>query len=108
MEEERSGAAADPCADVKREFQSVDFSTFMLSLATEALYFLGIAPHPETGETTSNLPMARHFIDIMAMLAEKTRGNLTDDENKLVETLLYDMRLKFVERCSCCQDSKKA
>ncbi len=77
----------------------VDFSTFVLSLGTSVLYHLGVASDPETGATRTNLPMARQVIDIMALLHDKTAGNLTAEEGKLLETLLFDLRLKFVEAC---------
>ncbi len=78
---------------------SVDFSTFVISLGTSALYHLG-ANIPETeGAGVTNLPLARNVIDIIVMLKEKTAGNLTGDESKLVEALLFDLRLKYVEAC---------
>jgi hypothetical protein len=75
----------------------VDFSTFVLGLASNALVQLGVAPDPETGTTTSNLVLARQSIDILGVLHEKTRGNLDDSERRLLEAMLYDLRLKFVE-----------
>ena len=80
------------------EWKKVDFSTFLLSLGTSALYQLGQGGQ-EGGGPAMNLPLARHVIDIMVMLQEKTRGNLSDDESKLIDTLLFDLRLKFVEAC---------
>lgn len=77
----------------------VAFSTFVLSLGTSVLVHLG-AGDPEDSEASEvNLPMARHVIDILAMLKEKTVGNLKDDEQKLIDNLLFDLRLKFVETC---------
>lgn len=77
----------------------VDFSTFVLSLGTSVLYHLGVASDPETGISRTNLPMARQVIDIMSLLKNKTTGNLTLEEGKLLDTLLFDLRLKFVEAC---------
>ena len=85
------------CEEFARE--GVDLATFLLSLGTSVICHLGVAPNPETGKTDVNLPMARHVIDIIAMIQAKTQGNLTDDERKLVDTLLFDLRLKFVEAC---------
>jgi len=76
---------------------AVDFSTFVLSLGTSVLYHLGVASDPETGTARTNLPMARQVIDIMSVLKDKTTGNLTIEEGKLLDTLLFDLRLKFVE-----------
>jgi hypothetical protein len=81
------------------EWRQVDFSTFVLSLGTSVLYHLGQAGGPEGGRPMTNLPMARHVIDIIAMLQTKTQGNLTEDEDKLIEALLFDLRLKFVDAC---------
>ncbi len=79
--------------------QEVAFSAFVLSLGTSALVHLGLAEDPATGRKQVNLPMARHVIDTLSMLKEKTAGNLEEDEVQLVDTLLFDLRLKFVEVC---------
>jgi hypothetical protein len=76
---------------------TVDFHTFVLSLGSSALMHLGELERPGAGAAEKDLPMAKHTIDILAMLQEKTRGNLTPDEAKLLESLLYDLRLRFVE-----------
>jgi uncharacterized protein DUF1844 len=78
---------------------SIDFYTFVLSLGSSAFVHLGDAPHPETGETGKpDLDLAKQSIDILAMLREKTRGNLTAEEEKLMDHLLTDLRLRFVQR----------
>jgi hypothetical protein len=74
----------------------VNFSTFIVSLSTEILFHLGEIPHPETGERQKNLPLAKHAIDTLVMLQEKTRGNLTEEEKKLLESMLYDLRMCFI------------
>ncbi len=75
----------------------VDFSTFILSLSHSALMHLGEAPHPETGDIERNLPLARQTIDLIGMLEEKTKGNLSGDEERLVAQILFDLRMRFVE-----------
>ena len=75
---------------------AIDFVTFVMSLASSVLVHLGELQHPELG-ARRDLPIAKQTIDILGMLAEKTRGNLTADEAKLLEHLLYDLRLKYVE-----------
>jgi hypothetical protein len=75
----------------------VDFSTFVLSLSHSALMDLGQAPHPETGSVATTLPMARQTIDLLAMLEEKTKGNLTGDEERLLTQILFDLRMRYVE-----------
>ena len=75
----------------------VDFATFILSLSHSALLHLGEAQHPETGKFEKNLALARQTIDLVGMLEEKTRGNLTGDEERLIGQILYDLRMRYVE-----------
>jgi hypothetical protein len=76
---------------------AVDFHTFVLSLGSSALLHLGEIEHPDVGATQKDLPMAKHTIDILVMLEQKTKGNLTAAEEKLIQSLLYDLRLRYVE-----------
>jgi hypothetical protein len=77
----------------------IDFYTFVLSLGSSAFVHLGEAPDPETGQPTpANLALAKQTIDILDMLREKTRGNLTPEEEKFMENLLTDLRLRYVEK----------
>lgn len=79
---------------------AIDFYTFILSLGSSAFVHLGDAPHPETRKVEPNLLLAKQTIDILGMLQEKTRGNLTSEEEKFLQTLLSDLRLRFVARSS--------
>ncbi len=72
------------------------FSTFILSLSTSALVHLGELPDPITNKKEINLQLAKQTISIIEMLKEKTKGNLTDEEEKLLDSVLYDVRLKFL------------
>jgi hypothetical protein len=81
-----------------RSAQQIDFVTFVLSLASSAFVHMGDAPHPETGKPEENLALAKQTIDILGMLEAKTRGNLTSEEEKFLENLLADLRLRFVQR----------
>jgi hypothetical protein len=76
----------------------VDFRTFVLSLGSSALVHLGEIGHPEGEQARESLLLARQAIDLLAMLEEKTRGNLTDEESRFLSDLLADLRLKFVEK----------
>ena len=77
----------------------IDFYTFVFSLGSSAIVHLGDAPHPETGTPREpDLLLAKQTIDILAMLGEKTKGNLTPEEEKFLETLLMDLRIRFVEK----------
>lgn len=75
----------------------INFTTFVISLGTQALAFLGEIPNPADGSTQADLVAAKEMIDIIAMLQEKTKGNLDDAEANLVNGFLYDLRLKYVE-----------
>ncbi len=75
----------------------VDFATFIISMNHSALIELGVAPHPETDKVEVNVAHARNTIDLLAMLEEKTKGNLTGDEERLLHQVLYDLRMQCVE-----------
>lgn len=75
----------------------IDFPTFLMSIASAAMMGLGLAPRPDTGKTEVDLEWARQNIDLLEMLQAKTKGNLTDDEAKLLEKLLLECRTKYVE-----------
>lgn len=76
---------------------SIDFATFVMSLSHSALMHFGDTPHPEDGKTEKNLPLAKQTIDLLGLLEEKTKGNLTGDEERLLTQLLFDLRMRFVE-----------
>lgn len=75
----------------------VDFRIFCEGFVGQALYHLGKYPHPTTGETRRDLPWAKYFIDLLGMLADKTKGNLPDDERRFLETMLSTLRLTYVQ-----------
>jgi len=75
----------------------IDFTSFIFSLSTSALIQLGEIQDPFTKELAKNLPLAKQTIDLIGMLKEKTTGNLTPQEEKLVETILYDLRMRYVK-----------
>jgi hypothetical protein len=79
------------------DLPAVDFSTFILSLSHSALVHLGDAPDPDRGRPLPNLPMARQTIDLLALLEEKTRGNLTGEEERLLAQAVYDLKMRFIE-----------
>jgi len=77
----------------------IDFSTFLLSLSTTALYQLGLVPDPESGRPTEPNPvLAQQTIDTLEMLRVKTRGNLEPEEAKLFDSLLYELRMRYVDQ----------
>jgi len=74
----------------------INFSSFLLSLSTSALMHLGEVPDPVAHKIDKNLPLAKQSIDMLGMLKEKTRGNLTSDEEKLLDHLLADLRWRYI------------
>jgi hypothetical protein len=78
-----------------RELPAASFSSFIVSLAGSAMTHMGQAPAGDTGVQV-DIQMARHTIDLLGLLEDKTKGNLDDEEAKLLKTLLYELRTKFV------------
>jgi hypothetical protein len=75
----------------------LDFNAFVLSLGSSALINLGQAPDPVTGKTQDpDLLLAQESIDLLALLEGKTKGNLTPDESRFLQTMLYDLRMRFI------------
>jgi len=79
------------------EKKAIDFNTFVLSLVSSAQVHLGLIPNPVTKQTETNIEAARQTIDIIAVMKDKTKGNLTADEERLLDYCLYDLRMKFVD-----------
>jgi len=75
---------------------TMDFSTFIVSLASSTQVSLGAIPHPETNQLAQNFPAAKQMIDILGMLQEKTKGNLTEAEAALLEQVLFNLRMHYV------------
>ena len=74
------------------------FSDYLVSFFfTQTLMFLGEVPHPDTQRSEKNLPMAKYLIDVLAILKEKTKGNLTPEEQTKMDTFLTELRLRFVK-----------
>jgi hypothetical protein len=93
MSDEDHGAPEDT-----HDATAVTFVGFVLSLAHTAAFHFGDVPDPVTGESgTANLAAAQQIIDILALLEQKTRGNLTAEERQLLEQLLYELRMRYVE-----------
>jgi hypothetical protein len=83
-------------AEGSKPLPPVDFSTFVLSLGSSALMHLGELENPESGKPQKDLVLAKHTIDLLSMLQAKTKGNLNAQEDKLLESLLFDLRLRYV------------
>ncbi len=87
--------------DKKKEFKmpqlEVNFVMFITSLSMQAMMSLGLYPNPVTKKEEKNLEAAKYTIDTIAMLQEKTKGNLTSEESRLIDNILYDLRMKYIE-----------
>lgn len=79
------------------ELPAIDFITFVLSLSHSVLVSFGDAPDPSSGTASKNLPMARQTIDVLALLEQKTQGNLDGEEERVLEQALYDLRMRYIE-----------
>ena len=93
------GTTAPPVGDEEapQALPPLDFSTFVLSLASTAMVHLGQLPRPEGEAVQRDLPAAKQAIDMLTMLEEKTRGNLDESEQKLLRSVLYDLRVSYVD-----------
>lgn len=76
---------------------AIDFGGFVISLGTSCMVNLGKYENPETGRYEKDLEAARQVIQILEMLQKKTRGNLEPEEERLIGSLIYDLRMAFVE-----------
>jgi len=75
----------------------INFSSFLVSVSSSTLLHLGEIADPQSGEKKKDLALAKQSIDIISLLKDKTKGNLTQEEEKLLEHLLYDLRIRFVK-----------
>ncbi|HVK76085.1 MAG TPA: DUF1844 domain-containing protein [Kofleriaceae bacterium] len=101
MSEPEANGAGEP----RPALHEVDFATHVLSLASSAMVALGKMPSP-SGEILSDVDTARYLIDVLGMLEHKTRGNLDASEEKLLQSLLYDLRVAFVDATAAARTGK--
>jgi len=98
----RSGEAGSPSAEsgAEAELPGADdpasFASFTMSIASNAASSLGMMEHPVTGKREVDLELGKHWIDVLGMLQEKTRGNLLPQEQQILEGLLADLRMQYV------------
>ena len=97
--EEEQGKPKAPQSKEKASapLPEVNFTSLVFSLSSSALFHLGEMPDPESGTSVKDLPLAKHAIDTVAMLKDKTRGNLTEEERKFTDTVLTDLRWRYVK-----------
>ena len=90
-------APHDERAEQETSLPEITFPNLLFSLSTSALIQLGEIQDPMSRQTMKNLPLAKQTIDLIGMLKEKTKGNLTSDEEKLMENMLYDLKMRYVK-----------
>lgn len=105
-EKESSSFLAGETPEIKEQIKNPDesfdyppitFTNFVLSLSTSALFHFGDFPDPASGKTQKNLSAAKQTIDMLNMINEKTRGNLDEQENKLIQGVLYELKMRYVK-----------
>jgi hypothetical protein len=101
--EESAGVKQEPSKEEAKslpddfDYPPVNFSNFVISLSTSALFHFGDFPEYEGGGAEKNLPAAKQTIDILDMLGEKTKGNLDADEQNLLQGVLYELKMRYVK-----------
>ena len=105
-EKEEAGAKVEEEEEKKEEpkeeaerppLPEVNFNSLIFSLSSSALLHLGDIADPQSGEKRKDIPLAKHTIDTIAMLQEKTQGNLTEEEEKFLDSILTDLRWRYVK-----------
>ena len=101
QEPQKQEASQRPREGPKREqtppLPEVNFNSLIMSLSSSALIHLGEIEDPHTGQKKKDIPLAKHAIDTIAMLKEKTKGNLTQEEERFLDSVLADLRWRFVK-----------
>ncbi len=96
-EEQREEPKRKDASRQETPLPEINFTSFLLSISTSALIQLGEIPDPVNKQGVKELPLAKQTIDLIGMLKEKTKGNLTPEEEKLIEHILYDLRMRYVK-----------
>ena len=92
-----SPETAQSSKEKESDYPPINFTNFVLSLSTSALFHFGDFPDQEGGKTQKNLSAAKQTIDILDMLGEKTKGNLNENETQLIQGVLYELKLRYVK-----------
>ena len=95
--DDSESAAAQEQERTDYQLPAINFATFIFSLNHSVLVHLGVMEDPSTGKKEKKLPIAKQTIDILGMLEEKTKGNLTEDEEKMLKNILYDLRMIYIK-----------
>jgi len=95
-----AAGAAQAAAGQQRgrgQMPPANFQTLVSTMITQAMFAMGMIPDPQTGQRMAHLDLARHHIDMLGVLQEKTEGNLDDEEKKLLDSALYELRMNYVQ-----------
>lgn len=90
-------AGAGDAAGGRGEFPPANWETLMGSLVSQAMMYLGAFADPRTGQPMIELDAARHYVDLLSVLEEKTKGNLDEEEAKNLTTVIYELRMRYVQ-----------
>jgi hypothetical protein len=107
-DETPDNASADPYDDVPGADDPASFVNFLSTLATNAAASLGAVPHPATGKRSIDLDTGKYWLDVLGMLREKTLGNLHSQESRLLDGLLADLRMQYVQLVRATEEKLKA
>lgn len=99
-EKKKEDPSEETMSEQEGPYPEINFINFLFSLSTSVLIQLGDIQDPITKQPSKNLPLAKQTIDLIGMLQEKTKGNLTPDEEKFLEHILYDLRMRYVKLTS--------
>lgn len=102
-----AATSSKPTASGKRELPAASFETLLQSIASQAMLYLGVIPDPRTGQRIQHLDLARHHIDTLAVLEEKTKNNLIEPEAKLLSTTLYELRQAYIQVATAIREQRK-
>jgi len=98
LKDTQDGASGKTAGGEGATLPAIDFSTFIMSLNASALVHLGLIDDPVSGGKVKNLSLGKQTVDMLRMLQEKTRGNLTEEEDKLLQGILYDLKIAYVRQ----------
>lgn len=104
-EQEKSGSGADSQTSAELPIPEASFSVLVSALGSQAMAALGLLVDPQTGQPAADRLMAKHFIDLLGTLEEKTRGNLDSDENQLLQESLHQLRMLYVATANPSSDT---
>jgi len=99
-ETEKKSASETKTSTQATVMPQITFATFIVSLNHSALVHLGVVEDPTSGSKSKNIELAKQTIEIIAMLEEKTKGNLKEEEAEMIKSLLYDLRMIYVRETS--------